>query len=138
MNIRGRVINKYINEQPEKFKARQRAINPYIGYEHKERMDSLVITAFILANRDKIASAAINGYRKIKSPEEVVKGFYERKPSDIHEVCCLEMGFNVSEKDIDNKCILDFSIYIPHLDEALLNEVNRVYREIDSKTPSLF
>ena len=138
MNLRGKVINKYLNDTPDKFKERQKRYRPYIGYIHTERMDSLVITAYILANRDKIKKAAEHGYGNLLTPEQVVENFYTREPNSFFEACCLDMGFAITDKDIDNDCKLDFNLYDEDLDKELLAEVNRVYNAIGSHSLCLF
>lgn len=138
MNLRGKVINKYLKDTTEKFKKRQNATRLYIGYLHTERMDALIITAYILANRSKIEVVAKEGYRLLKTPEQIVENFYTREENGFFEACCLDMGFGVTAKDIDKGCKLDYSLYNDYLDNALLEEVQRVFSKIDSHTLTLF
>lgn len=138
MNLRGKVINKYLNDIPKnKFKERQHR-NDYIGYIHTERMDAMLITAYVLANRRKIETIANDGYRNLKTPEQVIENFYTRNENGFFEACCLDMGFDVTGKDIDNGCKLDFSLYNDYLDDELLQEVKKIFNKIDSLTPNLF
>lgn len=142
MNTRGQVINKYLIDKPDKFKQYQKSVRG-VGYLHSERMDRIVLDAFILANRPKIAAAAKEGYGKLKTVEEVVQEFYERTPNSFYDACCLDMGFELTDKDFDDSLKgklyfkLDFSLYIPELDAALVKEVSKTYNSIDSHTLEL-
>lgn len=138
MNLRGTVINKYLDNKPEKFKIREKNRHDYIGYMHNDRMDNLLITAYVLANRNKIIELARDGYGKLLSPLEIVNNFYYRRENGFFEACCLDMGFGVTAKDIDKGCKLDYDLYNDELDKSLLIEVERVFRKIDLKTLELF
>ena len=143
MNYKGKVIHKYLNDRPEKTLKREKMIHG-IQYEHHERMEKLILRAFVLASRDKIKKISQEAYGKLKSPKSILPLLYVEEGSGFFTADILDMGFQTTDKDWDlcikNKMHIEheFILYGPDLEKEMLEEVVKVFNSIDSKTMSMF
>lgn len=139
MNCRGVIINHHIKNQREAVKLLSKL--SWVGkqryFERDKQIDRVVISSYVLANKDKFEAIAMDGYRSGKTIEEIAKGLYEDDASAFVDVDALDVGFDITEKDDVNTYEWDFSLYIPELETELIGLVKRMFNRINSHTLKL-